>query len=227
MFLRNLHDVSFELATTRFYTGSTETSECVFFLTKIGYRCSIRILETAVPITLRTAGASLGAFSERVYRRCEFLSCTVARSQIMWLMLDLGYGLLDCILVVLLPFWYAYRRMSCAESLSLVCFLLDVIKSRIQLRPSPPVSRPWTYINWELQSIVAEAGMCVHTLPFVSFGGNPHRLSTSTVYMRSQPPMYLCNDLYPSCSVRVSSVDLPPRVSPNSSFDPDLLTHTH
>ncbi|KAL4079001.1 mitochondrial carrier [Scleroderma citrinum] len=41
----------------------------------------------------------------------------------------------------------------------LSCYPLDVIKSRIQLHPSPPISRPWTYINSELRSIVAEAGI--------------------------------------------------------------------
>ncbi|KAG6330880.1 hypothetical protein ID866_8210 [Astraeus odoratus] len=31
--------------------------------------------------------------------------------------------------------------------------------SRVQLRPTPPTSRPWVYINAELQSIVAESGV--------------------------------------------------------------------
>lgn len=41
----------------------------------------------------------------------------------------------------------------------LCCYPLDVIKSRIQLRPTPPTSRPWTYINAELRSIVADSGV--------------------------------------------------------------------
>jgi len=40
----------------------------------------------------------------------------------------------------------------------LSCYPLDVIKSRVQLRPTPPTSRPWTYINQELQAVVAESG---------------------------------------------------------------------
>ncbi|KAH7883463.1 mitochondrial carrier domain-containing protein [Phlebopus sp. FC_14] len=41
----------------------------------------------------------------------------------------------------------------------LSCYPLDVIKSRIQLRTTPPTSRPWAYINAELQAIVAEGGI--------------------------------------------------------------------
>lgn len=41
----------------------------------------------------------------------------------------------------------------------LCCYPLDVVKSRIQLRPTPPTSRPWTYINAELRSIVADSGV--------------------------------------------------------------------
>lgn len=41
----------------------------------------------------------------------------------------------------------------------LCCYPLDVVKSRIQLRPTPPMSRPWTYINLELRSIVADSGV--------------------------------------------------------------------
>lgn len=40
----------------------------------------------------------------------------------------------------------------------LCCYPLDVVKSRIQLRPTPPTSRPWAYINAELRSIVAGSG---------------------------------------------------------------------
>jgi len=40
----------------------------------------------------------------------------------------------------------------------LSCYPLDVIKSRIQLRSTPPTSKPWTYINAELRTIVAEGG---------------------------------------------------------------------
>ncbi|KAH0826116.1 mitochondrial carrier domain-containing protein [Lanmaoa asiatica] len=43
----------------------------------------------------------------------------------------------------------------------LSCYPLDVIKSRIQLRPTPPTSRPWTYINEELKAVVSEGGLCV------------------------------------------------------------------
>ncbi|KAI6044581.1 mitochondrial carrier [Pisolithus marmoratus] len=41
----------------------------------------------------------------------------------------------------------------------LCCYPIDVIKSRIQLRPTPPTSRPWRYINAELRSIVADSGV--------------------------------------------------------------------
>ncbi|KAN0080411.1 Mitochondrial carrier domain containing protein [Tylopilus felleus] len=41
----------------------------------------------------------------------------------------------------------------------LSCYPLDVIKSRIQLRPTPPTSRPWTYINEELRAIISEGGL--------------------------------------------------------------------
>ncbi|KIJ67414.1 hypothetical protein HYDPIDRAFT_166025 [Hydnomerulius pinastri MD-312] len=41
----------------------------------------------------------------------------------------------------------------------LSCYPLDVIKSRIQLRPTPPTSRPWTYMNTELRAVVAEGGI--------------------------------------------------------------------
>lgn len=41
----------------------------------------------------------------------------------------------------------------------LSCYPLDVVKSRIQLHQFPPRSRPWTYINSELRSIVVEAGL--------------------------------------------------------------------
>lgn len=41
----------------------------------------------------------------------------------------------------------------------LSCYPLDVAKSRVQLRPVPPTSRPWVYINGELRSIVSEKGM--------------------------------------------------------------------
>ncbi|KAF9218706.1 mitochondrial carrier [Gyrodon lividus] len=40
----------------------------------------------------------------------------------------------------------------------LSCYPLDVIKSRIQLRSTPPASRPWSYINAELRTVVAEGG---------------------------------------------------------------------
>ncbi|KIK81230.1 hypothetical protein PAXRUDRAFT_156545 [Paxillus rubicundulus Ve08.2h10] len=41
----------------------------------------------------------------------------------------------------------------------LSCYPLDVIKSRIQLRSTPPTSKPWTYINAELRTVVAEGGI--------------------------------------------------------------------
>ncbi|KAJ3554616.1 hypothetical protein NM688_g3014 [Phlebia brevispora] len=40
----------------------------------------------------------------------------------------------------------------------LSCYPLDVIKSRIQLRPTPPVGSPWTYIAHEFKVILAESG---------------------------------------------------------------------
>ncbi|KAH7912714.1 mitochondrial carrier [Hygrophoropsis aurantiaca] len=36
---------------------------------------------------------------------------------------------------------------------------IDVVKSRVQLRDSPPTGKPWQYINNELRAIVAESGL--------------------------------------------------------------------
>ncbi|KAG0708572.1 mitochondrial carrier [Suillus ampliporus] len=41
----------------------------------------------------------------------------------------------------------------------LSCYPLDVIKSRIQLRQTPPTGKPWQYMNNELRMIVAESGI--------------------------------------------------------------------
>ncbi|KAI9458228.1 mitochondrial carrier [Boletus coccyginus] len=41
----------------------------------------------------------------------------------------------------------------------LSCYPLDVIKSRVQLRPTPPTSRPWTYVNEELRAVIFEGGL--------------------------------------------------------------------
>ncbi|CCM04630.1 uncharacterized protein FIBRA_06814 [Fibroporia radiculosa] len=40
----------------------------------------------------------------------------------------------------------------------LSCYPLDVVKSRIQLRPTPPTGTPVQYITRELQTIVSESG---------------------------------------------------------------------
>ncbi|KAH7929508.1 mitochondrial carrier [Leucogyrophana mollusca] len=41
----------------------------------------------------------------------------------------------------------------------LACYPLDVVKSRVQLRGTPPVGKPWQYINSEMQAVVAESGI--------------------------------------------------------------------
>ncbi|KAF8627765.1 hypothetical protein AX17_006130 [Amanita inopinata Kibby_2008] len=41
----------------------------------------------------------------------------------------------------------------------LSCYPLDVVKSRIQLRPIPPSGNPFRYINGELKAIVSETGL--------------------------------------------------------------------
>jgi len=35
----------------------------------------------------------------------------------------------------------------------------DVVKSRVQLRETPPTGLPWTYISNEVKAIVAEGGI--------------------------------------------------------------------
>ncbi|KAF8351069.1 mitochondrial carrier [Amanita rubescens] len=41
----------------------------------------------------------------------------------------------------------------------LSCYPLDVVKSRVQLRSSPPVGNPFRYMNTELRAIVSETGL--------------------------------------------------------------------
>jgi solute carrier family 25 carnitine/acylcarnitine transporter 20/29 len=41
----------------------------------------------------------------------------------------------------------------------LSCYPLDVIKSRIQLRQTPPTGKPWKYINNEIRVVIAESGI--------------------------------------------------------------------
>jgi len=41
----------------------------------------------------------------------------------------------------------------------LACYPLDVVKSRVQLRPIPPTGTPVRYISHELRAIVAESGV--------------------------------------------------------------------
>ncbi|KAK2462288.1 hypothetical protein APHAL10511_005594 [Amanita phalloides] len=41
----------------------------------------------------------------------------------------------------------------------LSCYPLDVVKSRVQLRPIPPSGNPFQYINSELKAIVSESGL--------------------------------------------------------------------
>ncbi|KAG1737860.1 mitochondrial carrier [Suillus paluster] len=41
----------------------------------------------------------------------------------------------------------------------LSCYPLDVIKSRIQLRQTPPTGKPWQYMNNEIRMVVAESGI--------------------------------------------------------------------
>ncbi|KAG2153167.1 mitochondrial carrier [Suillus clintonianus] len=41
----------------------------------------------------------------------------------------------------------------------LSCYPLDVIKSRIQLRQTPPTGRPWKYMANEIRMVIAESGI--------------------------------------------------------------------
>lgn len=41
----------------------------------------------------------------------------------------------------------------------LSCYPLDVIKSRIQLRQTPPTGKPWKYITNEIRMVIAESGI--------------------------------------------------------------------
>ena len=47
------------------------------------------------------------------------------------------------------------------RSKSLTRLFSDVVKSRVQLRPTPPEGTPVQYIARELRSVVAEGGACV------------------------------------------------------------------
>lgn len=41
----------------------------------------------------------------------------------------------------------------------LSCYPLDVIKSRIQLRQTPPTGKPWKYMTNEIRMVIAESGI--------------------------------------------------------------------
>ncbi|KAG2073741.1 mitochondrial carrier [Suillus decipiens] len=41
----------------------------------------------------------------------------------------------------------------------LSCYPLDVIKSRIQLRQTPPAGKPWKYMTNEIRMVIAESGV--------------------------------------------------------------------
>lgn len=41
----------------------------------------------------------------------------------------------------------------------LSCYPLDVIKSRIQLRQTPPTGKPWKYMTNEIKMVIAESGI--------------------------------------------------------------------
>lgn len=41
----------------------------------------------------------------------------------------------------------------------LSCYPLDVIKSRIQLRQTPPTGKPWKYMTNEIRTVIAESGI--------------------------------------------------------------------
>ncbi|KAG1824471.1 mitochondrial carrier [Suillus subaureus] len=41
----------------------------------------------------------------------------------------------------------------------LSCYPLDVIKSRIQLRQTPPIGKPWKYMTNEIKMVIAESGI--------------------------------------------------------------------
>jgi len=41
----------------------------------------------------------------------------------------------------------------------LSCYPLDVIKSRIQLRQTPPTGKPWKYMANEIRMVIAESGL--------------------------------------------------------------------
>ncbi|THG99475.1 hypothetical protein EW145_g7259 [Phellinidium pouzarii] len=61
-----------------------------------------------------------------------------------------------------LPVWALLTSGSCGGiSYWLACYPLDVIKSRVQLRATPPTGTPVQYIAHEFKTIIAESGLCV------------------------------------------------------------------
>jgi hypothetical protein len=63
----------------------------------------------------------------------------------------------DCMLAIMLSIRYS-RLLS--NELTLIHYL-DVVKSRVQLRATPPTGTPVQYIARELKAIVAESGVYV------------------------------------------------------------------
>lgn len=59
-----------------------------------------------------------------------------------------------------LPVWALLASGSCGGiAYWFACYPLDVVKSRIQLRPIPPSGTPFRYISNELRAIVSESGL--------------------------------------------------------------------
>jgi solute carrier family 25 (mitochondrial carnitine/acylcarnitine transporter), member 20/29 len=75
-----------------------------------------------------------------------------------------GFGVslirVDCLLVSVLSVRYSAYYLLCWTSLIVASLTLaDVVKSRIQLRATPPTGTPVQYIAHELKAIVAESGL--------------------------------------------------------------------
>lgn len=71
----------------------------------------------------------------------------------------------DCILAGVLPTGFVMITDSSIAAFLMLC--ADVVKSRIQLRATPPTGTPVQYIARELKAIVAEGGWSVFIAPTV------------------------------------------------------------
>lgn len=50
-------------------------------------------------------------------------------------------------------------RSAIDEGLTYIDLSVDVIKSRIQLRQTPPTGKPWKYMANEIRMVIAESGL--------------------------------------------------------------------